>query len=331
MHETTMHNYMKTIIIGLVRRSKIYVAAAIIALAGLINSQAEQTAFSRIFVFGDSLSDTGNFHALTGFPPPPYYQGRFSNGKVWVEYLADSLQMQIQPGDNFAIGGATTGRINVNSVSVGVPLPGLLDEVDSFQAKGYSASEVGNALFVVWAGANDFFLALDTGATPQDLISNGVYNTAQAVVRLKSSGAQFILVANVPDLGVTPFAHSMGVAPQLTQLCAAYNQVLAASLDALAANGISTIRVDAFKTLDAMAENGATYGFSDVTDAYIFTGGDPSEFLFWDVVHPTTTGHAVFADEAVNALVGYFSPRQGMGVPAARVNGLRGLVRAAGN
>jgi phospholipase/lecithinase/hemolysin len=43
--------------------------------------------FSEIVVFGDSESDAGNVFELSGdtYPAsPPYWQGRFSNGPVWV-------------------------------------------------------------------------------------------------------------------------------------------------------------------------------------------------------------------------------------------------------
>ena len=40
------------------------------ALAGSLDVDAKPTPFSRIVVFGDSLSDTGNLHRMTGgFPP----------------------------------------------------------------------------------------------------------------------------------------------------------------------------------------------------------------------------------------------------------------------
>jgi len=54
------------------------------------------TDFSNIVIFGDSLSDNGNLYAQTKKLVPDarqYYQGRFSNGPVWVEYLADTLQI----------------------------------------------------------------------------------------------------------------------------------------------------------------------------------------------------------------------------------------------
>lgn len=44
---------------------------------------------------------------------PPYFRGRFSNGPVWVEDLADRLALDLEPslqgGTNFAFGGAETG------------------------------------------------------------------------------------------------------------------------------------------------------------------------------------------------------------------------------
>lgn len=75
---------------GLVR------ALAVVGLLALpLAAQAGSMPFSRIVAFGDSLSDIGNFYRLTGgvLPPPPYDNGRFSNGPLWIEYLADDLGM----------------------------------------------------------------------------------------------------------------------------------------------------------------------------------------------------------------------------------------------
>ena len=44
-----------------------------------------------IVAFGDSLSDTGNTFLAAGIPPAPYYQGHYSNGPIWLEYLAGRL------------------------------------------------------------------------------------------------------------------------------------------------------------------------------------------------------------------------------------------------
>jgi phospholipase/lecithinase/hemolysin len=194
-----------------------------------------------------------------------------------------------------------------------------------------SPAETRRALFVVWAGANDFFVALQSGQAPAELIGNGVGNTVQAIQQLWQSGARYIVVANAPDLGLTPFALGLDIGAPVTQLSAAYNQVLNSALDGLAAAGIPTIQVDAFATLGEMVSQAARFGFTNVTDPLMYVGGNASEFLFWDAVHPTTQGHAAFAEAAADSLIRYFSPRHGEGQPAARINCLSGLVNAWDN
>jgi len=38
---------------------------------------------SQLYIFGDSLSDTGNVTLVNGLPLAPYFPGHFSNGTVW--------------------------------------------------------------------------------------------------------------------------------------------------------------------------------------------------------------------------------------------------------
>ncbi|MEO7403832.1 MAG: hypothetical protein ABIU95_09210, partial [Burkholderiales bacterium] len=59
----------------------------IVTVATSLSASAIAAPYSNIVVFGDSLSDPGNFFAKTaipgvipGFPPPPYVNGHFSNG-----------------------------------------------------------------------------------------------------------------------------------------------------------------------------------------------------------------------------------------------------------
>ena len=142
---------------------------------------------------------------------------------------------------------------------------------------------------------------------------------------------RLLVVMNVPDLGVTPMARSIGMGPQLSGLCAVYNQVLGQALDNLAEAGIPTIRLDAFKALSEMANKPAAYGFSNVAVPFLSApaGSSSDQFLFWDSVHPTTGAHEVLAEEAVAQLLAAFSPSKGNGNPDAKVNGLNGLVNAS--
>src|SRR5688500_20170645 len=58
--------------------------------------------FSAVFVIGDSFSDTGRAFSAIGIPPFPYYNGRASNGPLWIENLAPRLRLTYQPLDNFS-------------------------------------------------------------------------------------------------------------------------------------------------------------------------------------------------------------------------------------
>src|SRR6478735_2958703 len=72
-------------------RGRIVILCSICAATGV--AERARGAYSQVVVFGDSLSDTGNVNNQTfGISPgSAYYQGRFSNGPLWVEDLATSL------------------------------------------------------------------------------------------------------------------------------------------------------------------------------------------------------------------------------------------------
>src|SRR6185369_7310765 len=67
-----------------------------------------------IKAFGDSTCDNGNgtytYLNHTYPPSPPYYNGRFSNGPVWVEYLSNLLNTALY---DYAWGGATVDNTYV--------------------------------------------------------------------------------------------------------------------------------------------------------------------------------------------------------------------------
>src|SRR5512136_343092 len=90
-------------------------ARGIAILAVLICGKLSATpTFSGMWIFGDSLSDVGNLYLATGGTQPPasnYWQGRSSNGPVWVEYLAPKLLLPapttaLTGGNDFAFRGA---------------------------------------------------------------------------------------------------------------------------------------------------------------------------------------------------------------------------------
>ena len=283
------------------KRSRLLSSVQFCVLVLLVLSTAVPAAaghFARLVVFGDSLSDTGAVFAVTqgAVPPsPPYYAGRFSNGPVWPEYLGAALSL---PVENFAYGGAQTDHANLFDGLFGIDYPGLSDEIALF--RGRSAAVDPDAIYVVWAGANDFRAALSRGQTPD--MGAMVTNILSAIDALYLAGARYVVVPNLPDLGLTPEGRASGTGPLITFLSATFNQHLE---DALEARAPRAIRLDVFRLMTQVVNDPSEYGFTNVTTPCLTPAGvcgDPDRYLFWDHVHPTTHGHAVLADKLARAI-----------------------------
>jgi phospholipase/lecithinase/hemolysin len=273
----------------------------------------ESAPFSDVVSLGDSLSDTGNFYEATGgaYPPAPYFDGRFCNGPVWNEYLADKLGMELDPESQFALGGSMTGNMNYNSTPPNFILPGFEQQVDGVLAWNGRRKVDPRALYTIWVGANDFFGWLGSGSDPNVMVGNGVANTIAGIADLSAAGARYIVVINLPDLGKTPTALGFGAAASgmLSYLCASYNDLLEEQLDLLDDDRrLRIVRVDAFALINDMVANPANYGFTNVTQQAIqgLPAADPDQYLFWDGVHPTTAAQEAVADEVHQQLGAVF-------------------------
>lgn len=255
-----------------------------------------------LFVFGDSLSDTGNlFQQTLGLipPSPPYFNGRLSNGVLAVETLALQLGINLSLETNFALAGAQTGRINSNDNDL-FQFGGLLDQIDQFKTEASTLGADSEDLYVVWAGANDF---LGSVPNPAAAINTAVTNIATTVTSLVRLGAKNIVVAKQPNLGRVPLSLQAGQLERLTALSTAFNAALEASLIPLEQpNGTNIILTDLFPVTEAVAQNPTAFGFSNTTTPYLNgltpadPAADPNQFFFWDQVHPTTRAHNLFAE-----------------------------------
>ncbi|KAB8330575.1 SGNH/GDSL hydrolase family protein [Scytonema tolypothrichoides VB-61278] len=277
--------------------------------------KASAAGFSQFNLFGDSLSDTGNVFTVSGqnsptgpIPPdPPYFQGRFSNNKIWVDYLGQdigltptlfanlSTQTPTQ-GINFAFGGSLSGQDNAF-----VPgAPGVLKQVDTFLANNQKADS--NALYAVWGGGNDYLF----GQNPN--VNQTVSNLSNAVGALAQAGAKNILVFNLSDIGKTPLAVRTGNSSNLTTLTNAHNAALASALFQLSNNNpsVNIIPVDIYSGFNRIIANPGEFGFKDVNTSCVVydiisnqvlkSCNNPNDYLFFDEVHPTTNVHKIVAE-----------------------------------
>jgi len=260
-----------------------------------------------IYVFGDSLSDNGNLFTASGGlapPSPPYFDGRFSNGPVWVEYLNDMLPRADL--HDFAYGGAFSNSGNSNGL-----FPGVLDQVSNFVDTPSSLKP--RDLCIVWSGANNYIFE-PFSTVPSDIVAD----VSDAIDLLAVAGCQSFLIPNLPNIGETPFGMSFGPEFQalLTARIAAHNDELAVEMDFLRDElGIGIILLDVHTILGrALAAqlgfvNGTVpcligltpSGACPVDDTFQIERVAPGT-LFMDAVHPTTAAHRMIATFAFGAL-----------------------------
>ncbi|WP_144873037.1 SGNH/GDSL hydrolase family protein, partial [Hyella patelloides] len=258
----------------------ILLTTTIIASSFSLLAQAESSNFDQIFVFGNSVSDAGNVYGITGstFPPSPlYYEGRFSNGQIWIDYLGEDLELNpstfysdsftdAEDGINFAIGGATTGTNSLGD-SPNISFPGVTTQVNDFInfLDGETISE--DALVILWAGENDYVEAFQNSGT---LINPAIpiNNIANSLSQLADAGAKHILVPNLINLANTPLGRSF-IPPEqldrLTLLTNAHNNALNSAVDSLDKSLTETdfAILDVNSLLENIFENPLDFGFQE--------------------------------------------------------------------
>lgn len=278
-----------------------------------INNVPGQVPFTELIVFGDSLSDNGNLRLESGVVPfDPYSLGRFSNGAVWVQYLAQSLGLPLVPsyvgGSNYATGGSQTG-LAFSDLNPDQPIP--LGPNIRQQVQLYPGTPNGTELFVVWGGGNDFFsvLAGVTQLTPQQMADD----LFLAISVLYDRGGRSFAVCNLPDIGRTPAYRGGDQQALATQLTLQFNAALWARLDQLQnLTNITIYRIDVFNFFEQMIANPPP-GITNTTDpawsgnfvGYLGQGtlvADPDAHIFWDSVHPTRISHSILGQFAIDTI-----------------------------
>jgi len=297
---------------------KLAACASMLVAAFTVNASD----YSNVYVFGDSLSDNGNLHALA---PEQTYGERFTNGPVAVEIVAGALGHALTPsyhlaggteGNNFAIAGAKAVDEDGDETTPDINLP---TQVNAFLAinGGVAPSD---ALYIMLIGGNDIRAAREIrsaavfAATPEERqairqAANESLNVAVAseqaqLLKLIAAGAQNILVSNAPDIGAIPETDLVAAGllanaqtnrqirkatrlPQVTtKLSSKYNRKLARKLARTEhQTGVDIIEYDLFGFLTDQVDNAEDYGYTNTDEAcaYMLSGGG--------ALHPECDGY----------------------------------------
>lgn len=189
-------------------KNQIMALGLVVGMASAVQSGTLADNFTSFYAFGDSLSDDGKLGQLA----PPSVGGRFSNGPVWTEIIADMFRAAGKEAQNYALGGATAGTVNVTDYSNGGTVPpaqaAALTALSTFENQaatfGATVGQAGdNPLVSVLFGANDFFQQLGTAAfNPIQTAANVIAGIR--TVASKDTKFDDFLVSNLPDFSRIP-------------------------------------------------------------------------------------------------------------------------------
>ncbi|KMM75923.1 esterase [Xanthomonas sp. NCPPB 1128] len=301
-----------------IRPLRSLLAAAIVLAAA---PAFAQSTYSRTVFFGDSLTDAGYYRPLLPASVRAV-TGQFTTNPdfVWAQYVAEYYGTNAaangngQIGDDYAAGNARVGVANPSALGVA---PSLATQASNYLAANGGKADP-NALYSVWGGANDLF-AIAGGAPVQATIGNAVTAEVGIVASLQNAGARYVMVNNLPDVGITPRFRAGGAAAmaQGTALATAYNTALFSGLKSA---GLRVIPVDTFHLLQEVVANPGTYGFTNVTGTACqpqitaqsltcnptsYVSADAADtYVFADGVHPTGRTHELLAQYALSILEG---------------------------
>jgi len=298
-----------------------------IFLVGLFIFPA-QAAFTSLYIFGDGVSTTTN-NPLSG--TVPYYGVRRSNGRVWIELLAQQLGLtnnfwySNSPANNLSYTNLSASSTNWSYSSNNLSYFGhyssnLMTEVSSFSAPANAS----NALFVVWVNDADFVGDMGSIYAPNsqnsartnitawtNAINQSLSNHWQAITNLYyAKGARTLLMPDAVDITEVPEYDQSpsGDKAFIRQMVIQFNTGFAVTLSNATASclGLKIYEPDFFSLLDNILTNAAAYGLTNVLSAgqsvdAIEDLGEPTlngpgaNYIFWDVNDPTAKAHAVMA------------------------------------
>ncbi|XP_061359301.1 GDSL esterase/lipase EXL3-like [Gastrolobium bilobum] len=288
-----------------------YTAEAIIKLPG-------NETIPALIMFGDSIVDTGSNNYIMTLAKCnflPYGRdfqegrptGRFSNGKVPSDFIAEELGIEryipsynspsLQPdelltGVNFASGGSGYDPLTPKLQSV-IPLPEQLKQFKEYieKLKGNFGEERTNfilskSLVFVVASSNDIansYYASGIRKAQYDINSytDMLSQFASSFIKeIYGLGARRIGVFGAPPVGCLPFERTLfgGIerkcSQEINMASTLFNAKLSAEMDYLNQNmpQAKVVYVDVYNPLLHIIENPTTYGFEVVDKGCCGTG-----------------------------------------------------------
>jgi phospholipase/lecithinase/hemolysin len=237
----------------------------------------------RLYLFGDSRTDSGSGGGLTGNGQPQnYFNGRRSNGPLYWEYTYPNKTLAVDVFMNNLVGSTSDG-INF-AMGGNTVLPGRFGNLAN-QTDRYG--QLVNSNTISAPSANDTFTIF---------MGQGGDNTL-ALAEIKRN------VNNLVELGAKRFiiigTSSFASAPDGGVIGAEYNTGLKAMARDMISNGATVMYIDAgfAPVINDILANSSIYGVQDATRfcrPTFTTSNCPSDYFWWDPGHFTTNVNKIF-------------------------------------
>jgi outer membrane lipase/esterase len=194
---------------------------AVLAVAILCSMTTPVLAYDQLYVFGDSLSDTGN-------------NGRFTYDSnkhlLYDEVLAQRIGAALVASDDGGNNYAAGGGVAVPALN---PADNTQDQVQSYLGQVNGRAD-GDGLYIHWIGGNDLAAAALNPTTAPGVAYNSAAAAAAQVHSLLNAGAGTVIVPTVPNIGSTPQLMELIIQQALTPVQNAAVQAAYATLNSLA-------------------------------------------------------------------------------------------------
>jgi phospholipase/lecithinase/hemolysin len=287
-----------------------------------------QAAFTNLYIFGDGACTTTN-NPVAG---PQYYGLRRSNGRVWVEVLAQEQGLT----NNYWYSNNILNHVSYTNLSAsstnwyyssnnwsyyGQYSSNLVNNLTHFTAPPGAS----NALFVVWVNDADFvgdmgniYPNFGTNISKwTNAINQSLTNHWKVITNLYyAKGARTLIMPNavditeIPQFNGNPSADKYFIRQRIIAFNVAFTTILNQAITSLP--GITIYEPDFFTLLDNVVTNAAFYGLTNALDgngqstdvieddalANKSLNGPGTNYIFWDATDPSAKFHSLIAGVA---------------------------------
>ena len=255
--------------------------------------------FDTIISFGDSATDTGNVYKLTNHTwplVPPYFQGRFSNGFVWIEKLG------VSDVRNYAYGGATTDNhlIQGYTASDTIPVPGVRQQIAIYLNDTRTTERnFARTLYVIRVEGNDYFF---NGTILPSIVAASIVNCVRDLLQI---GVKHLLIVNQSPIQAMPFVQTEEETVYYRTRTIYHNNNLSIEIQKLDYNRkeVSLNLFDVYSFILRIISDHSNHSLNTKDYCWNISNGQvtilcstPESYLYIDQYHSTARMHELIGD-----------------------------------